>query len=88
MMSWNGDGVWGQPSVWGVGGWLLFFGLLLLGAAVVLLVSYVVRAGAARRRTGSSARRPSETAQDILRRRYASGLIERDDYLRRLEDLH
>ncbi len=54
MMSWNGDGVWGQPPVWGVGGWLLFFGLLLLGAAVVLLVSYVVRAGAARRRTGSS----------------------------------
>lgn len=87
MMSWGGDGMWGQPPAGSVGGWLLALGLLLLGAAVVLFVVYRVRAGAARRRTCPSARRPGETAQDILLRRYASGAIERDDFLRRRADL-
>ncbi len=40
MMSWGGDGMWGQPPAWSVGGWLVVLGLLLLGAAVVLLVVY------------------------------------------------
>ena len=101
-MSWGGDGGWGQPPVWSVGGWLVVVGLLLLGAAVALLVVYIHRAGAAGRRTGSApthsaragcpereaqAQRPGETALDLLQRRYASGLIERDDYLARCADL-
>jgi uncharacterized membrane protein len=87
MMSWNGDGMWGRPPAGGVGGWLVILGLLLLGTAVVLLVSYLMRARAARQRTEPSGLRPDETASDILRRRYASGLIQRDDYLQRLDDL-
>jgi len=87
MMSWGGDGVWSQPPIWSVGGWLVMLGLLLLGAAVVLLAIYVMRARAARRRTRPSAQRPDETALDVLRRRYAGGLIERDEFLQRLDDL-
>jgi uncharacterized membrane protein len=79
--------MWGQPPVWSVGGWLVLIGLLLLGAAAVLLASYVMRARAARRRAGPAAQRPDATALDVLRRRYAGGLIEREGYLRRRGDL-
>lgn len=36
---------------------------------------------------GGSSRRDEETPEEILKRRYARGEIEREDYQRRLEDL-
>ena len=64
-------------SGWGMGG--LGLGALLLLVGVVLLVVWLARTGA-----GPSG---GETPERTLKRRYASGEIDREEYLRRLEDL-
>jgi len=64
---------------WGMGG--IGFGVLLLVAGAVVLVVWLARSGA-----GGAV--GAESADRILKRRYAAGEIDREDYLRRLEDLH
>lgn len=54
-------------------------GALLLVAGVVLLVVWLARSGGG----GADAESPDR----ILKRRYARGEIDREEYLRRLEDL-
>ncbi len=61
--------MWGMGSMW-------IWGLILVGA-VVLVVVMLARAG------GSQAARESPEA--ILKRRYARGEIDREEYERRLE---
>jgi len=58
-------------------GWIL--GLLLLIALVWMI--------AARTTGGISARSVEDSAEQILKRRYARGEIDRDDYERRLSDI-
>jgi putative membrane protein len=67
----------GQMGWWMVLWWV--FGL----AIVVLLVWAMVRAAAG----GFSPRPPEDTPEAILKRRYARGEFDREEYLRRLEDL-
>jgi len=61
---------------WSMGGMGLW--ALLLVAAVVVLVAFSARSG------GASG---GESPERVVKRRYARGEIDREDYLRRLEDL-
>lgn len=94
-MMWNGNGSWGHSATWGVGGWLVGIGMILIVVAVVLLVVYLVRNTTTHQAPLSYYAAPAmgsghpavESARDIVQRRYASGEIEREEYLRILGDL-
>jgi putative membrane protein len=67
-------------------GWvmmLLFWGLVI--AAMVALIRWLVMPAVGQGRTGSTS--THKTPADILRERYARGEIEREEFLRRLEDV-
>ena len=90
------DGWWGYGSSWEA--WVMMVFMVLLVVAVVAAVIYLVRSAASR---GTAAPVPHasspaaahgpqqviESPQDILKRRYAAGDIDRDEYLQKLEDL-
>ena len=83
-MMWNSDGGWGHGAFWG--GWLMFFLMVLFIVAVIVAIVYLVRAA------GDGTVQPpsagtSEPPRDILKRRYAAGEIEREEYLQKLSDL-
>lgn len=75
----------------------MFFGLIAIVVAAVLLIVYLVRqtsqpVGAGVQGAPGYAQNQltppaQESPRDILKRRYASGEIEREDYLQRLADL-
>jgi putative membrane protein len=67
---------WNDGSWWMMGIWLLFW-VVVIGLAVWLILRSMGR---------DRASRPSE-AEEILRRRFASGEIDADEYARRLEVL-
>lgn len=83
-MMWDG-GYWGH-SAWE--GWLMFALMLVFVAAVIVAVVFLVRyltqqhPGA----SGATAIGP-ESPKDILKRRYAAGEIDREEYLQKLSDL-
>ncbi len=68
-------------------GFMGFFWILAI-VAVVVLVVFLARGAS---RSGAGAASPpgpaSETPEEILRRRYARGDIDREEYRQRLEDL-
>ena len=91
-MMWDHDDYWYHGA--SAGGWLMFGGMILVTAAVVLLVVYLVRQTTHPAGTDAGAAQPApalrpapETPREILKRRYANGEIEREDYLQRLSDL-
>jgi len=65
------------------GGWLMMgIGMLIWVAVIALVVWLVIRAVGQRPGGGGS-----ESAEDLLRRRYASGEIDAEEYQSRLETL-
>lgn len=68
------------PHMEPMGGWMALW--WVAGIVVLLLLARLVAGSAGRLST-----RGDETPEQILKRRYAKGEIERDEYLRRLEDL-
>lgn len=67
------------PNMGPMGWWMVLW--WVVGAAVLVLLVRLVVGSAG----GSS--RGEETPEQILKRRYAKGEIDREEYRRRLEDL-
>jgi len=97
-MMWN-DGYWGSGA--GAGGWVMLVFMILFVVATIVAIVALVRylgqpsagataaisaAPAAYGLTPAAANVP-ESPKDILKRRYAAGEIERDEYLQKLGDL-
>ena len=81
---WDGHG-WDAT-----GGWLTFFFMLIFIAAVVVGIVFLVRALGTGGIGGTGVReepRRRDDARELLRRRYAAGEIDREEYLRRRQDL-
>jgi putative membrane protein len=69
------------PYMWGsMGGWMV---LWWVAGIVVLILLVRLFVGS----MGGFPSRGDETPEQILKRRYATGEIEREEYQRRLEDL-
>ena len=93
-MMWNCDGLWSQGT-WGGAGWIGLLSLSLVILAVVLFVVMLTRgAGRTLQASGPTAADayrplgpPAESPREILKRRYAAGEIDREEYLQRLGDL-
>ena len=87
-MMWNGNGHWGS------GDWatlaLIVIAVIAVIVAIVFLVRYLSRTSGDTASTAAvppaAASRP-ESPKDILKRRYAAGEIDRDEYLQKLGDL-
>jgi len=94
-MMWDNSDSWMHGS--GFGGWFMFVGFVAMIVAVVFLIVYLIRQtsqpagvgihGTQRYAQSQVAPPVQESPREILKRRYASGEIEREDYLQRLEDL-
>lgn len=73
MWAWDGPGGWM--------GWWMPIGMAFWLAVLVLLVWVASRA------IGGHGQRTDDSPEQILKRRYARGEIEREEYERRLSDL-
>jgi uncharacterized membrane protein len=99
-MMWSDYDGWGHGS--DVGGWFMFLGMVLVTIAIIFVVVYLIRMSSGTTTThGSGAaptigalpqvppppQTPAESPRDIVKRRYAAGEIDRDTYVRMLDDL-
>jgi putative membrane protein len=83
MIDWGGGG-------WGVGFWMMVLFSIVFLVAVIVGIVFLVRALSAGG-TGSGGERASqpqrETPEELVRRRYAAGEIDREEYEQKLRDL-
>jgi putative membrane protein len=82
MHNWNSP--WHAGTSWEA--WLMFSLMIVIIVAVVVAVIYLLRA-ASGASTASTAGGASESPRDILKRRYAAGEIDREEYQQKLKDL-
>ncbi|MEU0684434.1 SHOCT domain-containing protein [Streptomyces albogriseolus] len=76
------DGMGAWMLLWGLV-WLVLLALVIIG--LVWLVRFLIRNTASKDTTSRPA--DAEAPEDILRRRYAAGEIDEDEYLRRMSGL-
>ncbi len=75
-------GGWGS----GMGVWMVLWGLIWVVVLVLLILSIMWLARASFR-PGGGTERPTQDAEETLRRRYAAGEIDAEEYHRRREAL-
>jgi len=91
-MMWNNNGYWGHGAGWE--GWVMLMFMIVFVVAIVVAIVFLVRylgqqSGGARAAAGNPPAlvNAPESPKDILKRRYAAGEIEREEYLQKLGDL-
>lgn len=79
---------------WGGGGWLTVLLTIVVVVALIVAVVFLIRALVDRNGSisasearGPARPSPQETPEQILKRRYAAGEIDREEYLAKLKDL-
>jgi len=91
-MMWDSNGYWGHGAGWGEWVMLLFMIVFVVAVivAVVFLVRYLGQSSGGSSVAAGAAPTPMnapESPKDLLKRRYAAGEIEREEYLQKLGDL-
>ena len=91
-MMWDGNGYWGHGAGWGE--WVMLLFMIVFVVAVIVAIVFLVRylgqsSGSAASAAGASPTplNAPESPKDVLKRRYAAGEIEREEYLQKLGDL-
>ena len=85
--------IWNNNGHWGSGDWATLALIVIAVIAVIVAIIFLVRYLSRTDGISSTAAVPPtplsgpESPQDILKRRYAAGEIDRDEYLQRLGDL-
>ena len=82
MMDWGG-------GMWGGGNWIMFLFSIAFLVAVIVGIVFVVRAlsGSGTGGDHQVPARERETPEELVRRRYAAGEIDREEYEQKLRDL-
>lgn len=78
-MMWDYGGGWGA--------WMMFLVTIIFVAAVVIAVVFLVRGATGGGQTSHGSSHEGQSPKDILKRRYAAGEIDREEYQQRLRDL-
>jgi putative membrane protein len=91
-MMWDGNGPFGHGAGWE--GWVVLLFMIVFVVAVIVAIVFLVRylgqsSGSAASAAGASPTplNAPESPKDVLKRRYAAGEIEREEYLQKLGDL-
>ena len=80
----HGPGMMG----WGFGvGWFGFVMMAVFGAVIIVAIIFLIRWLVVSSRTGSHGQKPEETALEILKKRYARGEINREEFEEKRRDL-
>jgi putative membrane protein len=69
--------------MWGFGGWFMMIFWIVVLIGIVFLVKWLVQQG----RTGGQPPQKEETPLDILKKRYARGEIDKEEFDQRKKDL-
>ena len=78
----------GGGSMWGGGNWIMFLFSIAFLVAVIVGILFVVRALSGGGTGGDHVRpRERETPEELVRRHYAAGDIDREEYEQKLRDL-
>lgn len=76
--------MWGHEGITcGLGGW----GMMIFWIIVVIAIIFLVRWLAGQGRTSSGTSEKQESALDILKKRYAKGEIDKEEFERKKRDL-
>jgi putative membrane protein len=86
MMDGWSDGMGGG---WGAGEWIMLVLAVVFVVAVIVGIAYLLRGLSGGDTSGGAQGSPGriDSPEDILKRRYAAGEIDREDYESRLRDL-
>lgn len=76
--------MWGHEGmVWGCGGWFMMIFWIAVIVGIVFLVKWLVQQG----RTSGQASQKEETPLDVLKKRYARGEIDKEEFEQKKRDL-
>ena len=81
-----GNGYWGHGYGWA--GWVMLLFTIIFVVAIIVAIVFLVRyLGQSQSAAPPAVGTGSESPKDILKRRYAAGEIDREEYLQKLGDL-
>ena len=76
--------MWGHDQMmWGFGGWGMIIIWIAVIVGIVFLVKWLVEQG----RTGVGTSEKEESALDVLKKRYAKGEIDKEEFEQKKKDL-